>query len=43
MAPVQKATDWSSIDVPVKHEGKQIALPNDPAPMDYSRAGSSAQ
>ncbi|MEN3238231.1 ATP-binding protein [Methylobacterium ajmalii] len=38
MAPVQKATDWSSIDVPVKHEGKQITLPNDPAPMDYKAA-----
>ncbi len=35
---LKAATDWSSIDTPVRHEGKHITLPNDPAPMDYASA-----
>jgi transitional endoplasmic reticulum ATPase len=32
------ATDWSSIDTPVKHEGREIRLPATPTPMGYDDA-----
>lgn len=38
MAPVKPATDWSSIATEVRHEGKHIVLPGDPAKMDYKAA-----
>ena len=35
---VKPAIDWTSIDTPIKHEGKAIVLPGDPAEMDYDAA-----
>lgn len=32
------AVDWTSIDTSIKHEGKEIILPNEPGPMDYDDA-----
>lgn len=31
-------TDWTSIDTPIKHDGKEIVLPSDPNKMDYDSA-----
>lgn len=30
--------DWTKIDTPVKHQGKEIVLPSDPGNMDYDDA-----
>lgn len=31
-------TDWTKIDTAIKHEGKEIILPNDPGKMDFDDA-----
>lgn len=32
------AVDWTKIDTPIRHEGRQITLPADPGRMDYDDA-----
>lgn len=35
---ISPEVDWTKIDTPIKHEGKQIKLPADPGKMDYDDA-----